>query len=108
MAGNASSRLYRIYPRNSVSATFLTGGLGTAAIGVAAGSFIDVPWPIPQNAYACFGGMLVGSTANRPSPGDPDFTNGLQTGFEYLDTTLGFIVRWNGVNWVNPATGASV
>lgn len=35
-----------------------------------------------------------GTTANRP-------TNGLKIGSWYFDTTLGYIIHYDGTNWVN-------
>lgn len=44
----------------------------------------------------------VGTTVARPVwPRD-------RAGWSYLDTTLGYVIIWDGQTWRNPATGASV
>jgi len=43
----------------------------------------------------------VGTTAARP-------TVGLTRGVRYLDSTLGYVIQWDGKAWRNPATGAAV
>jgi hypothetical protein len=69
-----------------------------------AGSAIDVPdfdgQTLEANGWlrAAYGG--AGTTDNRPA-------NPVKS-LQFLDTTLGFIIVHNGVNWVNPATGATV
>jgi len=42
----------------------------------------------------------VGATTSRP-------TTGLYPGLQYMDTTLGFIVTYDGLNWKRPDTGAT-
>lgn len=42
----------------------------------------------------------VGATTARP-------TSGLYPGLQFMDTTLGFIVTYNGANWVRPDTGVA-
>jgi hypothetical protein len=42
----------------------------------------------------------TGTTTQRPVPGFK--------GYEYLDTTLGYVIVWDGATFRNPATGASV
>ena len=43
----------------------------------------------------------TGTTAQRP-------TTGLVVTSKYLDSTLGYIIVFDGANWRNPATGAAV
>lgn len=51
-----------------------------------------------------------GPTTNRPT--DPTLAAGeanyLGAGTLYLDTTVGALIVYDGANWRNPATGASV
>jgi hypothetical protein len=41
-----------------------------------------------------------GATSGRPV--------GAKPGTQYVDTTLGYMVIWDGLAWRNPATGASL
>lgn len=47
------------------------------------------------------GGGQTGATSARP-------TTGLVAGLKYLDTTLGYVVIYDGATWRNPSSGASV
>ena len=79
---------------------------------VAAGTVATVAsWSQAQNSpNYCFVAM-TGTTAQRPVLGvDNDVMAApqLPAGFHYLDTTLGYLVVWDGASWRNPATGAAV
>ncbi len=67
----------------------------------AAGAFQDVPdfdaKTLEANGWTRIG--LVGPTSARPSPA--------QRSLQFLDTTLGLIVIFDGAVWRNPATGAA-
>jgi hypothetical protein len=45
----------------------------------------------------------TGTTAQRPTP-----QPGLPSYWMYYDTTLSAFICWNGVNWVNAQSGATV
>lgn len=70
----------------------------------AAGSTLDVPDHIADileaNGWSKAAAGGAGATAARPASPKMKHT--------FLDTTLGYVVQWNGKAWVNPATGASV
>ncbi len=101
------ARLIRISPP--------PGATGNAAIAVsgrnyscAAGSTIDVldadAHIMSANGWTEQG--FVGTTAQRPTP--QDAAPVLMTGLVYIDTTLGYAIRWDGAAWRNPSTGAAV
>ena len=46
----------------------------------------------------------AGTTAQRPA----SMNAALGAPMYYLDTTLGYIIVWDGITWRNPNTGASV
>jgi hypothetical protein len=74
----------------------------SATVGVA----IDVPGDVAGDAavLASQGFVALGSsgtTAARP-------TTNLRPGIWHIDTTLGFAVFYDGTNWRNPISGASV
>lgn len=48
----------------------------------------------------------TGTTAARPTTG-PDGVQAIRPNTLYLDTTLGYIVVWDGVTWRNTSTGAA-
>jgi hypothetical protein len=68
----------------------------------ALGAFIDVP-DFDANVLTANGWIriaVVGTTAQRPTnPG---------TGMLYHDTTLGYVVVWEGAAWRNPNSGSVV
>jgi hypothetical protein len=69
----------------------------------AQGSALDIPDFDAQIAIAndwTICGKTSGTTANRPAKPSRSDT--------HLDTTLGYIVVFDGFVWRNPATGASV
>jgi hypothetical protein len=39
-----------------------------------------------------------GTTSGRP-------TTGLVNGKTFFDSTLGYIIKWTGKSWINPANG---
>ena len=53
---------------------------------------------------------MVGTTAQRPAPSDPDYLNWLQRGFVFIDTTLAVAIVWDsiGKTWRDFVTGAVV
>lgn len=69
------------------------------------GTFIDMPdfdaSVLDANSWIVAAQGGVGATAARP-------TVNLFPVLEYLDTTLGYIVKWNGSAWINPNTGGVV
>jgi hypothetical protein len=76
------------------------------SIGTAPNPYADVagdPSSGDAATLASSGFIVVarsGVTAARPSSVKP--------GEHYLDTTLGYLIIWNGSAWINPATGAPV
>lgn len=94
----SNATLTRFLPPNGKAATISANGRTYSA---AANSFVDVPtgdlWLPAANGWVQVEG--AGATAARPS--------GPRLGQKYLDTTLAATIVWNGVNWANPATGAS-
>lgn len=50
-----------------------------------------------------------GPTNARPTAWGPVNSNGAQyAGATYFDTTLGYLIVYDGANWRNPSTGAAV
>ena len=47
----------------------------------------------------------AGTTAQRPAAAYG--VSAPRVGYEYYDSTVGANVIWNGVNWINHATGAT-
>lgn len=93
-----------IPPGNGKNGTVIVNG---RSVTCALGSSIDVQLPFDAHVLEANGWMRaaiagVGTTALRPTP------NSNAIGQEYLDTTVGFIIKWDGVAWRNPLTGASV
>jgi len=74
-------------------------------ITAAVGSFQDVPdfdaAPLNANGWTAIGNS-VGATTARPT-GAVVFR-----GWLHIDTTLGFIIVWDGSSWRNPANAAAV
>jgi hypothetical protein len=60
------------------------------------------------NAWTRLG--MVGTTAQRPSPQDSDFQNGIPSGFRYIDTTIPAAILYDAQNklWRHAVTGAAV
>jgi hypothetical protein len=69
---------------------------------VAAASTIDVPNMDAQICAANGWVMIGGSGATAARPSNP------YVGQTYVDTTLGYVVVWEGAAWRNPATAAAV
>jgi hypothetical protein len=72
------------------------------------GSTLDPPdfdaGPLAANGWVdC---SLSGPTGSRPSSavGVP----ALFVGLEFIDTTIGAVIRWDGASWRNVITGAAV
>ena len=77
----------------------------------ALGSVLTVPIGVDADELEANGWIRsardsAGTTANRPTV--MSGSQPLTVGFEYCDTTLGYNIRWDGVLWRNPATGAAV
>jgi hypothetical protein len=90
---------YRLIPLNGNARTIAVNGRGYS---VAANSFIDVV-DFDAQVLAANGFIkvaAVGTTANRPATPSPTA--------RYFDTTVGVEIVFNGANWVNPVSGASV
>ena len=49
----------------------------------------------------------VGTTSQRPTS-NSNGSRPLNVGTEYVDTSLGALIVWDGASWRNPATGAAV
>ena len=106
MAGSYATRTIRLFPLPPANPARLT--IGGQVVTVAAGSYIDAPLQSAQAAPQFFGNNWSGPTTARPATGDSDIGYPLRVGTEFLDTTLGKTVVWNGVNWIDPSTGGSV
>jgi hypothetical protein len=90
---------YRLFPANGAAKTTVANG---RAYTCAANGFVDAPdgdaFILTANAWVQV--AQVGSTAQR--------TTNPARSHKFLDTTLNKIVIFNGSNWADPATGASV
>jgi len=77
----------------------------------AAGSYLDVPDFDAAVLASNWWGRLarVGPTSARPTGRESDWGGaGMPAGLPFIDTTLGYVVFWDGATWRNPATGAAV
>ena len=101
---------------------------GSPTLGHEPGQFLTVPQPFWwADAVAVTEGDTIsyppadtttptGDVAFKtsgPTPDRPTFPTGFDSvGFQYLDTDLnagaGMLIVWNGTNWINPSTGATV
>jgi len=92
--------LNRMIPPDG-GATLVTNGRTYTA---AAGGFVDAPdfdaRILSANGWTHSAPGGVGTTANRPT--NP------RKGDSFNDNTLGYNIKFNGKNWVNPSTGAVV
>jgi len=103
----------RLAPGNRASGT-ATGNVNGRPYSCAVGSTIDVN-EADANALQVQGFVslgTVGATANRPAypptnNSDPRYA-AMGPGIEYLDSTLGKCIIWNGAMWIDAATGALV
>lgn len=70
----------------------------------AAGATIDVPNHVADvmkaNGWMVAADAGADTTANRPAA--------IKVGQTFLDTTLGYTIKWDGKVWRNPVTGAAV
>jgi len=70
----------------------------------AVGSTIDVPNHVADtmkaNGWQSSSDSGADTTANRPIA--------TKVGQTFLDTTLGYVIKWDGKVWRNPNTGAAV
>lgn len=53
---------------------------------------------------------MIGTTAQRPTPLDVDFQNGVPGGLRYIDTTISAAIVFDAANkqWRHAVTGVSV
>ena len=75
------------------------------------GNVVDVPsgdtGTLLTAGWRCVG--LSGTSAQRPAQGQAVVgLDGLVPGLEYLDTTLGRCIFFDGLLWRDPATGSPV
>jgi len=77
------------------------------------GSYLDVPdddaYALNANGWILAAGRpgQVGTNAQRPTSYVGDGTKPAP-GTTFLDTTLGFIIVYDGLVWRNPSSGAAV
>lgn len=89
----------RVYPPRGAANTMIVNGRSYTC---AAGQSINVP--DHDAAVLQTNGWIVstmhgsGATTTRP-------TTGLYVGLPFLDETLGYTIKWNGVAWINPMNG---
>ena len=77
------------------------------------GSTIDVPdfdaGVMCANGWTSPGPVRgSGATSARPATFPSGTAFAIPPGFTWLDTTLGYIIVWDGATWRNPATAAAV
>jgi hypothetical protein len=73
------------------------------------GGFIDaVGDPSSGDAAALTSQGFIKVAQSGPTSARPVFSVGQNPGFQFLDTTLGFIVIWDGSAFRNPVNGNSV
>ena len=106
---------YRVIPPGSV-----TGSITTVVNGrqytCAAGAALDVPdfdgKLLEANGWNKIGDIGSGTTAQRAaytlSANSGGGTGPVHAGDEWFDTTLGYVVAYDGNNWHNPSTGVAV
>lgn len=89
----------RMYPPRGVATTTTANGRSYSC---AAESSINVPdqdaTVLETNGWVRSSHSGSGATSARP-------TTDNFIGRAYLDETLGYTVRWNGIAWVNPMNG---
>jgi hypothetical protein len=102
----------RMLPLNGATTTVtippppVSASYARAVYTATSGGYIDAagdPASGDASELTSMGFVLVaqsGATSARPV--------GAKPGTPYVDTTLGYVVIWDGANWRNPATGASV
>lgn len=90
----------RLMPPANGATTTVNGRTYTCA----AGSTIDVPdWDaLPLEANGWFIVAQHGANATTARPTNPVKNS------TFLDTTLGFVIRFDGKVWRNPISGAAV
>jgi len=92
----------RVLPPNGVATT--TSFFGRT-YSCSADGYLDVPDAdatiLAANGWTIGAHAGVSTTAGRP-------TTGLVAGKMFLDTTLGYIIKWAGKSWINPLTSAVV
>lgn len=101
-----TTRVLRMLPPVAGATITVNGRTYTAS-----GATLDMPdmdgYQASGNGWQIMG--YVGTTAQRPTPQDPDAGSVLSLGLKYVDTTLGKVILWNGRGgWNDPVTGAAV
>lgn len=96
---------FRVLPSTAAkTTTTINGRAFTAALGTAQDVLEADARELGANGYMVVGGsesVGTGTTANRP-------TTGLFIGAMYGDTTLGYIVVYDGASWRDPIAGTAV
>jgi hypothetical protein len=94
-----------------VAATQQTVSVNGRTYSGAPGQVLDVP-DFDAGVLAANGWTRVafsGPTASRPTANAANGPYGVAApGMQFMDTTLGYIVVFNGAEWINPASGAAV
>ena len=92
--------------------TSVQGGaeLGGVDYSRAVGVVTDVPLehvdPLVADGWLFV--AMVGTTAERPTGTIASSANPPSTGMQFVDTTLGEVITYDGAAWRNPVTGAAV
>lgn len=95
---------YRLLPHGSQGKVTSKGGQYQNSPGTVLDVFADTTdiQLLTSNGWTRV--ALSGATANRPDPSVVP----LALGTPFVDTTLGKVVIWDGVNWRDPFSGAIV
>lgn len=102
----------RMYPPTVPTSPVVCGdSTGRRTYSPAAAAFQDVQL-VDQMRVGSVGWTpiaMVGTTAERPYPGDGTVMDGATLrGQVYIDTTLGAVIQHDGAVWRNVLTGAAV
>lgn len=96
---------HRVLPSTAAKTTTTVNGRSfTAALGTTQDVLDADALELSANGYMVIGGkesVGTGTTANRP-------TTDLFIGAMYGDTTLGYIVVYDGASWRDPIAGTAV
>ena len=91
--------IFRMFP--PIAAVYQTAVANGRTYTSTPGNYLDVPdfdaALLAANHW--IKGPMVGTTAQRPATATPFL---LGNGVPYLDTTLGYVVIYDGVSWRNP------
>jgi hypothetical protein len=97
----------RVLPPVSVATQTMSAN--TRAYSANPGQVLDVPAAaapvLLANGWSW--GKPSGPTSSRP-PTRLNEPYNAYPGFEYVDTSLGLVIVWDGATWRNPVTGAAV